>query len=154
MFSNKLVYAIIGILIFLTVSAFIMGRPSHRDKRIYPIVRQYTPFVIENGLGGLKIKRKDNPSFKEEPDAVNFYHRLNELERDWAKTHLRVTNNTLEILDNNGTVLQRVKLKNQNEKKFIKNYYGVANWRIEGDNFVSPNYTRPFHLARCIVDKY
>lgn len=125
MFSNKLVYAIIGILIFLTVSAFIMGRPSHRDKRIYPIVRQYTPFVIENGLGGLKIKRKDNPSFKEEPDAVNFYHRLNELERDWAKTHLRVTNNTLEILDNNGTVLKIVKLKNQNEKKFIKNYYGV-----------------------------
>ncbi len=125
MFSNKLVYAIIGILIFLTVSAFIMGRPSHRDKRIYPIVRQYTPFVIENGLGGLKIKRKDNPSFKEEPDAVNFYHRLNELEKDWAKTHLRVTNNTLEILDNNGTVLKIVKLKNQNEKKFIKNYYGV-----------------------------
>ncbi|WP_457607499.1 hypothetical protein [Nitratifractor sp.] len=23
-------------------------------------------------------------------------------------------------------------------------------WRIEGDNFVSPHYTRPFHLARCI----
>ncbi len=36
----------------------------------------------------------------------------------------------------------------------IKIRKGVANWRIEGDNFVSPNYTRPFHLARCIVDKY
>ena len=30
---------------------------------------------------------------------------------------------------------------------------GVANWRIEGDNFVSPEYSRPFHLARCIVEK-
>ena len=30
---------------------------------------------------------------------------------------------------------------------------GVAGWQIEGDNFVSPQYTRPFHLARCIVDK-
>ena len=30
---------------------------------------------------------------------------------------------------------------------------GVAGWRIEGDNFVSPQYTRPFHLARCIVEK-
>jgi hypothetical protein len=30
---------------------------------------------------------------------------------------------------------------------------GVAGWKIEGDNFVSPQYTRPFHLARCIVKK-
>ncbi|WP_456391841.1 hypothetical protein [Nitratifractor sp.] len=28
---------------------------------------------------------------------------------------------------------------------------GVAGWRIEGDDFVSPQYTRPFHTARCIV---
>ncbi len=27
----------------------------------------------------------------------------------------------------------------------------AARWRIEGDNFVSPEYTRPFHIARCIV---
>ncbi len=24
-------------------------------------------------------------------------------------------------------------------------------WRLEGDDFVSPNYTRPFFSARCIV---
>jgi hypothetical protein len=24
-------------------------------------------------------------------------------------------------------------------------------WFMEGDNFVSPNYSRPFHSARCIV---
>jgi hypothetical protein len=28
---------------------------------------------------------------------------------------------------------------------------GVAGWRVEGDNFVSPQYARPFHTARCIV---
>ena len=26
-----------------------------------------------------------------------------------------------------------------------------ADWHMEGDNFVSPNYNRPFHSARCIV---
>ncbi len=26
-----------------------------------------------------------------------------------------------------------------------------SKWKIVGDNFVSPEYTRPFHLARCIV---
>jgi len=25
-------------------------------------------------------------------------------------------------------------------------------WYIEGDNFKSPNYTRDFHIARCIVE--
>ena len=25
-------------------------------------------------------------------------------------------------------------------------------WRIEGDDFVSPEYTRPFFTARCIVE--
>jgi len=28
---------------------------------------------------------------------------------------------------------------------------GPVGWKIEGDNFVSPQYTRPFHIARCIV---
>jgi hypothetical protein len=26
-----------------------------------------------------------------------------------------------------------------------------SEWSMEGDNFVSPNYSRPFHSARCIV---
>ena len=24
-------------------------------------------------------------------------------------------------------------------------------WRLEGDIFISPNYSRPFHTARCLV---
>ena len=125
MFSKKMIYGIVGVLIFLTVAAFIMGRPSYRDARIYPIVRKYTPFIVENGLGGLKIKRKDDPNFKEEPDAVNFYHRLNELERKWAKSHLRVKNSTLIILDDNSSIAKKVKLKSEKEKKFVRDYYGV-----------------------------
>ena len=27
----------------------------------------------------------------------------------------------------------------------------AAHWRIEGDNFVSPEFVRPYHTARCIV---
>jgi len=26
-------------------------------------------------------------------------------------------------------------------------------WRLEGDIFTSPDYTRPFHAARCVVGK-
>lgn len=37
-------------------------------------------------------------------------------------------------------VSQVVHIKKENE------------WRVEGDNFVSPYYERPFFLARCIVE--
>ena len=29
---------------------------------------------------------------------------------------------------------------------------GKSGWHMDGDNFVSPYYTRPFHMARCIVE--
>jgi hypothetical protein len=125
MFSKKLGFALGAVIIFLASVAFIMGRPPARDARIYPIVRQYAPFKVENGLGGLKILRKDDPTFKEEPDAVNFYSRLQELERQWAKTHLKLQGDTLQILDDRGKVLKSVPLENAREKRFVQEYYGV-----------------------------
>lgn len=125
MFSKKLGFALGAVMIFLAAVAFIMGRPPHRDARIYPIVREYSPYTVENGLGGLKILSKEDPNFKEEPDAVNFYKRLQTLEQQWAKTHLRLEGDTLKILDGNGKVLKAVPLKNSREKQFVHDYYGV-----------------------------
>jgi len=125
MFSNKLGLVIALLMMFLVIVAFIMGRPDYRDARVYPIIKEYEPFVVKNGLGGLKIYRKDDPSFKEEPDAKNFYPRLKELERTWAKEHLKLDGKRLIILDKNGTKLKEVELKNQKELQFVTNYYGV-----------------------------
>jgi hypothetical protein len=125
MFDKKIVMAVVGVMFFLVSVAFIMGKPQHRDSRIYPIVREYSPFVVENGLGGLKIKRRDNPSFSEEPDAVNFYSRMEELEREWAKRHLKREAGELLVMDDNGTVLKRIELKSESERRFVKEYYGV-----------------------------
>jgi len=125
MFSKRLGFALGAIIIFLAGVAFILGRPPARDARIYPIVRHYSPFKIENGLGGLKILRKDDPRFKEEPDAVDFYGRLQTLERQWAKTHLKLEGNALKILDGQGKTLKEIPLKNEKEKRFVRDYYGV-----------------------------
>jgi len=125
MFSRKLGFALGAVIIFLAAVAFILGRPPHRDARLYPLIRQYTPFVIEKSLGGLKIRRKDDPKFKEEPDAVNFYPRLQELERHWAAKHLRLKGDTVVILDNQGKTLKTISLHNEKEKRFIREYYQV-----------------------------
>ena len=125
MLSSKLGLAIALLMMFLVIVAFIMGRPDYRDARVYPIIKEYEPFIIKNSFTGLKIYRKDNPSFKEEPDAKNFYPRLKELERTWAKEHLKLDGKRLIILDKNGTKIKEIELKNQKELNFIINYYGV-----------------------------
>ena len=126
MFSKRLGFALGAIMIFLAGVAFIIGRPEHRDSRVYPLVRQYTPFTIEKTLGGLKILRKDNPKFSEEPNAVDFYPRLKTLEQQWAKTHLKLKGMTLKVLDGKGQVLKEIPLKNEKEKRFVTDYYGVT----------------------------
>ena len=126
MFSRKLGFALGALMIFLAGVAFILGRPEHRDSRIYPLVRHYTPFSVEKSLGGLKIRRKDDPQFSEEPDAVNFYPRLKALEQQWAKTHLRLEGMTLKILDDKGDVLKTIPLRNEKERGFVIDYYGVS----------------------------
>jgi hypothetical protein len=125
MFSRKLGFALGAVMAFLAAVAFIVGRPPHRDPRIYPIVREYSPYTIEKALGGLKILKKDDPDFKEEPDAVNFYGRLQYLEREWAKGHLRLGEKRLKILDDSGKVLKEIPLNTEEEKRFVRDYYGV-----------------------------
>jgi len=125
MFSRKIGIALGLLLVFLTIVAFVMGRPAPRNKRIYPIVSHYAPFTVEKTLGGLRILRKDDPKFKEEPDAVDFYSRLHTLEREWAKKHLKLDHDRLLILNDQGKVLKEVPLKNEREKRFVKEYYGV-----------------------------
>ena len=126
MFSKKLGLAIALLIFFLTGVAFVIGKPQAKDRRLYPIIKQYLPYKVENGLGGLKILKKDDPKFKEEPDAINFYQRLQELERDWAKKHLKVGKNRLQILDKDGKVLKDIEIKNQKESNFLKDYFGVS----------------------------
>lgn len=125
MFSKKLGFALGAVMIFLAGVAFILGRPPHRDARIYPIVQHYSPFVVENGLGGLKIKRKDDPKFEREPDAVKFYAQLQALEQEWAGKHLKLEGNRLLILDDTGKSVKEIPLKNESEKRFVREYYGV-----------------------------
>ncbi len=125
MLSKRVGFGLGAVVLFLVAVAFILGRPAHRDARLYPIIRQYTPFVIEKTLGGLKILRKDNPKFKEEPDAIHFYSRLQELEREWASKHLKLKGETLIILDSSSKELKKIPLKSEKEKHFIENYYQV-----------------------------
>jgi len=111
--------------LFFGVGAYLQSKPSPKSERIYKIIQQYSPYYLEKRFGGLQIRSKENKIFKEKPDNMEVFHRLESLEKGWGKQHLSIKKNTLSIQDSNGTVIKAVPLKDANEIDFIRTYYGL-----------------------------
>ena len=70
-------------------------------------------------------------------------------------THFYITTSRIAEVKrafNNGETIVCESRMLRNMAQSIRIKKGVANWHIDGDNFVSPYYNRPFHMARCIVE--
>jgi hypothetical protein len=109
----------------LGISAFIESKPSHKNERVYTTVKKYSPYYTDQRFGGIQIMSKEDPEFKEKPDNMKLFGRLDELERAWAQKHLKVENNVLIILDNNGTQQATLPLNTQEEISFTHTFYGI-----------------------------
>ena len=68
---------------------------------------------------------KEDPDFKEKPTNMTVFKEFSRLEKEWAKTHLKLENSMLIILDNNGTQLSSLLLQNIEELDFVHEYYGI-----------------------------
>jgi len=123
-FSKYLPIALFLGFLFIGLTTFFASRPTQKNARVYKIVKQYSPYYIEKTLSGLRIKNKKDKEYKEEPTNAEFFTRYEFLEKSWGKKHLKLTDKTLQIIDNNKT-LKTIELKNQDEISFVKNYYGV-----------------------------
>ncbi len=106
-------------------ATFINSKPSHKNERVYKIVRKYSPYYIEKTFGGLIIKKKGDDKFKKEPDNANFFKEFEALEKKWGEGHLKLEGNSLNILDDSGKIVKKVELKNKDEINFVHKYYGV-----------------------------
>jgi len=109
--------------LFFGVSAYLQSKPSPKNERLYKIIKQYSPYYLDKRFGGLQIMSKEDPSFKEKPDNMEVFHRLESLEKRWGKQHISIDNATLFIKDNNGTVIKTIPLENQGEVHFVHSYY-------------------------------
>jgi len=123
-FSKYLPIALFLGFFLIGFNVFLESKPQPKNKRVYLFVKKYSPYYIEKRLGGLTILSKTNKDFKEKPNSIEFFKRLQELESKWAKNHLKIKSNKLLIIDNNKTV-DSLNLKSKDEINFIKNYYKV-----------------------------
>ncbi len=111
--------------IFVGLLAFLDGKPSHKNARVYKTVQNYSPYYLDKRFGGLQIMNKEDASFKEKPDNITLFKEFERLEKKWGKKHLSIKENKLIIIDNNGTTLKELPLENKDEITFIHNYYGI-----------------------------
>jgi len=107
------------------LDAFFQSRPSAKNERVYNTIQQYSPYYLDKRFGGLQIMSKEDPDFKEKPTNMTLFNEFSRLEKEWAKTHLKLDNSNLIILDNNSTQILSLPLHTIEEFDFVHKYYGI-----------------------------
>jgi len=115
---------VLGFFVF-GLDAFFQSRPDAKNERVYKTVQQYSPYYLDKRFGGLQIMSKEDPDFKEKPTNMTLFNEFSRLEKEWAKTHLKLDNSNLIILDNNSTQISSLLLHTIEELDFVHNYYGI-----------------------------
>ncbi len=110
---------------FFGLDAFMQSKPSTKNERIYKIVQAYSPYYLDRRFGGLQIMSKEDPKFKEQPNNATLFREFSRLEKEWGQKHLKLEDNTLIILDNNGSQLSTLPIQDKAEKDFTHQYYGI-----------------------------
>ena len=95
-----------------------------KEERIYKAIKVYSPYVVEKKVGGLNIIDKRSGE-KESPSAKEFLFRLDELDKNWGKDHLRVEGNEVLVMGENNQTVARIFIENNKERDFLKSFFGI-----------------------------
>ncbi|ABB45252.1 hypothetical protein Suden_1978 [Sulfurimonas denitrificans DSM 1251] len=123
--KKALIFGFFTAFLILGVVSMQRAMPDSKEDRIYLAIKEYSPYIVEKRIGGLTILDKRDDKIKEKPDSSDFYHRLDELEKAWGKTHLIVENNELIIMGENNQSKARIMIENEKERAFLKKFFGI-----------------------------
>jgi len=123
--NKKIIF--IGIIVGFFVMGFLSmqrAMPAEKETRIYNAIKVYSPYKLEKRMGGLTIV-DTRTGIKEKPSAAEVYLRLDELEKVWAKKHLRLQKNDLVVVGDNNQSIVKIYIENEKEMLFVKSFYGI-----------------------------
>jgi len=109
---------------FLGITTLKESMPSPKNDRIYSILQEQMPYVVEKRAGGLTIKSKIT-GIKEKPPAKQIFLRLEQLEKQWGQEFLRLKGNNLIILNKDKKEVMKILLKNSDEMSWVKEYFEI-----------------------------
>jgi len=119
------------LIIALTIGFILVGFNAYQEAKpttkapIYQTIKKFSPYYLEKRFGGLEILSKGDPNFKEKPDNMELFHRLEFLEREWGKKHLKLVGGKLHILDKNGSTIQTLPISQREDMEFLHSFYGI-----------------------------
>ena len=111
---------------FLMLGFISMQRamPEKKQERIYSAIHVYSPYKIEKRIGGLTlIDSRDGT--KEKPNSADFYHRRDEVEKEWGNKHLKVVESDVLVLGDNNQTIVKIFIETEAERKFLQSFYGI-----------------------------
>ena len=115
-----------AIFAFLVMGIVSMQRasPEAKEARIYKAIKVYSPYKLEKIMGGLAIQNIQTGE-KEKPSAAEVLLRLDELDKEWGKSHLRIENNDVIVMGENNQMIVKIFIETEKERKFLQTFYGI-----------------------------
>ncbi len=126
MFSKRILWGFLFIFIFLSAVALITNMPEKKDVRVYKEIIKYFPYKLKKEFGGLDITDTRTNKDLDVPNAKVFVI-YDDLLKKWGKTHLRLQNSTLIILNDDKSERAKIALKNNKDIEWVKNFFSLKN---------------------------
>ena len=121
--KKAFIFALLSAFLVMGILSMKRAMPEAKEERIYKAIKAYSPYQLEKRMGGLTIIdiRTDT---KEKPSAAEVLHRLDELDKEWAKKHLRVVNNDVIVTKDDNTTV-KIFIQTPKERAFMKSFFGI-----------------------------
>jgi len=122
--KRVLIFGLLAGFLIMGILSMERAMPQAKEERIYKAIKAFSPYSLEKRMGGLTILDSRDKEKKEKPSAAEVLLRLDELDKQWAKTHIVVKNNDVIITkEDNSTV--KIFIETPKERAFIKSFFGI-----------------------------
>ncbi len=122
--KRGLIYGVAFAFLVMGFVAMQRATPDNKNERMYKEIKVYSPYMVEKRIGGLTIIDKRTGD-KEKPSAAEVLHRLDELDKEWGKKHLRVENSDLIIVGESNQTIVKIFIETKEERAFLHDFYGL-----------------------------
>jgi len=124
--NNKkwLIFGVVFAAIIMGVLSMKRAMPDSKNERMYKEIKIYSPYMFEKRIGGLTIVDKRDGR-KEKPSAAEVHLRMDELNKEWGATHLKVENSDLIIVGDNNQTVVKIFIETKEERAYLHNFYGL-----------------------------
>ena len=115
---------LIFVFAFLSFVAFNNAMPQAKNREVMNLIAPYMPYKLEKRVAGLTIVDTRDGT-REKPSNKMVYKRLDELEKQWGKSHLSIDGFALSVYDKNGKIIKTFKLKNKKQVDFVRKFFKI-----------------------------